>query len=101
MIKDKKGQALVLFIILLPLMLMFMAFVVDTGIMFNKKIVVKNMIKNETNVEEIENKFKINNVSYKNIYIKNNCVIVESNVKAVFGKIINKSEYEIIVEKCE
>lgn len=101
MIRDKKGQALILFVILLPLMLMFMAFVVDTGIMFNKKIVVKNLIKNETSIEEIENKLKINKVSYKKIYEKNKCVIIESNVKAIFGKILKKSEYEIIVKKCE
>lgn len=101
MIKDKKGQSLVLFIILLPLLIMFMAFVIDTGVMYNKKIVIKNIIKNEKSIENIENKLNINKISYKKVYEKNECLIVESNVKAIFGKIIKKSEYEIVVKKCE
>lgn len=101
MIKDKKGQSLVLFIVLLPLLLAFMAFVIDTGIMYNKKIVVKSLIKNETIIEEIKEKFNLNKVSYKKVYMKDECIIVETSAKAVFGKIINKNEYEIIVKKCE
>ncbi len=61
---NKHGQTLILFVILIPIILILMALVVDTGLVLAKKIQVKEITKEvieeclNSNDEKIKEQFK-------------------------------------------
>jgi len=69
---NKHGQTLVLFVLLIPLIIILMAIIVDTGIVTNKKnhieevtkMVIKDLLKD-----------KINESEAKELFIKNDILI--------------------------
>lgn len=102
---NKKGQSLVIFIVFLPIILMALALVIDTGIMYNAKTKGNNLLKEAKKYDyDIDEYFEKNNypiISKKNGNDNEDCVIITSRVKSVFGTIIGKKEYEIIVSDCK
>lgn len=102
---NKKGQVLVLFIILLPLFLMVLAIVIDTSVMMSSKIKGEDLLESAIqNNYDINEYFKINDIELKNVeyYQKNNknCVIINYDTSSIFGSIIGIKEYKIKIEKC-
>ena len=101
---NKKGQSLVLFIILLPVIILALALVVDTGLMYNAKIKGNNLLKEAIEEDvDIEEYFNINNfeIVSKEVKSEEACVIITSRVKSVFGQIIGKKEYSIKISNCK
>lgn len=113
-IMNKNGQALILFVLLLPLIFIFLYLVVDIGIIHIEKVkmqnTVKEVIKEQLKCENcsLEEKItKIRNLLNKNIedisidtlevndnYIK---VSVSKNYKSIFIGLFKKSDNKLKV----
>ncbi len=113
MIYDKRGQTLIFFIVLIPLLLGLMAIVVDTGLVISRKCHIKEVTKMviKDNISDINQdgvKDKIKKVIEKNkvktdnleITILDNKMNIKNRVKvdSIFGAIIGIKEYEIKVD---
>lgn len=104
---NKKGQVLVIFVILLPLLLLFSAYVVDTTIInYNKNRldninkIVDDYIKDKdgVNKSDIEDLLKKNDkdIVIKNMDLDNNIdITLEKEIDSIFGKFIGKDKYII------
>ena len=105
---NKKGQTLVVFILLIPLFLLVAAFIVDKGYMVYKNIEMKNVTKDiirihlnkkELKDEEIIDIYKKNDIptTKLNINIKEDKITISNTyyVDSIFGKIVNLSNYEV------
>lgn len=107
---NKKGQTLILFVLLLPLLLLLMAFVVDTGLVLKErtklnsvtKTVLKTTYPNRLDSDYIE---KVTNLFYQNgipveqlkVEVEENQVIIQNEYQkeSIFGSIIGIKEYKI------
>lgn len=107
---NKKGQTLILFVIMIPIILGIAALVVDVGVIFANKSHLKEvtktairesisnidndtdtkikniLIKNEVNVDNLEIKISDNKINVKN----------EISIDSIFGSIIGIKNYKII-----
>ena len=104
-----KGQTLVLFIILVPIFLMVMAFVVDTLLIGGEKnklesittSIIKDVLSYEADTQEklINDLYKANNISTRNVIIttKEGRLNIQNSyeIKSIFGYIIGIKEYTI------
>lgn len=85
---NNKGQVLVIFVILLPLFLMILAFVIDLGLLSIEKRKISN------NVYDAVDFYLDNNDKEKTKEL------LESNLKDIDIEIVDNSEYiEIVVSK--
>lgn len=109
---DNKGQTLVLFVILLPLLFVLLALVIDIGLLMNEKNKVDNAVKDSiksalksepssnqiveervaylinSNIEDI----KIKKIEYKDSVLY---VSVSKNYKTLFARILSQKNYSI------
>ena len=106
---NKKGQMLVLFIILLPLILMFVGLIIDTGYLYIEKrkvdLIVKDTVEygiknyNDTTEEDLYELLKknIDNIDEYKIIKKSNTLKVSVLIQkeSIFSFIFNKEKYEI------
>ena len=99
--KNKNGQALVMFVILIPVLIMIMAFTVDTWVIYNRKNEVNNIIGSETQKEKIENALERNNIDNYSLVEKPSCIEINLYVESIFGKFVLKDGYQIKIEKCK
>ncbi|MDD3452742.1 MAG: pilus assembly protein TadG-related protein [Bacilli bacterium] len=96
---NNKGQTLVLFVMLLPVILVVMGIVVDLGMISITKRKIDNNIKQviEVNLEKMENNYSqdeiknnINNLLTANLgMIENNIVLSEDQIEITVNKKIN------------
>lgn len=109
--KTNKGQVLVLFLLLLPFILIFMAMIIDYGLLLVNK---KNI---ESNIEEILNEATSNNITkeqieflleknitdinYKEVTIENKKITIriKKKIKGGFLNIVKKELFNIDIEK--
>lgn len=103
---NNKGQSLVIFILLLPLILLIFAFIIDIGMInYNTKKIDKNMehiIQDifKKNIDETDITFliksNIKSVDIKNIEVTENKVQIDIKVKlnTVFTNLIKENTYE-------
>lgn len=108
MILNRKGQTLIMFVLLLPLILALVAFIVDFGLVITEKThqieVIKTAIKDNKTLdnEEIKKVIKKNKVDINNIKIENNNeqirIVNETKIDSIFGAIIGLKEYRIKVD---
>ena len=109
---NHKGQTLVAFVILLPLILLIFAFVIDTGYILKEHIRLQNTTKiilQNTFEKRFEDDYeqivwqilKKNNISTQNLQIKRDekSVVMENyyTVDSIFGKMIGLKNYKIQV----
>ena len=109
---NKKGQVLIAFVLLLPVMFMLAGLIIDCGYLYIEKRNIDNNIKDAIeyglkNIEEdspvleqkIKNQLNINISDIKNINIKINSKAIEIELqkskKGIFTLIYSKSEYKI------
>lgn len=107
---NNKGQTLIMFILLIPLILVIMALVVDTSFVFKEKIkfqsvtktIMKTTYENKDATDfndKIINLYKKNGIDTNNMVIKVNSdsVVIKNQVKvkSVFGNIIGIKNYEV------
>lgn len=101
---NKRGQALVIFIIFLPILIGFLALIVDVGFMYFAKIKGDRLLSEakENNLDIVEY-FKINDID---ITIENTsnkgkrCVIIDYSIDSIFGVVLGLDTYDIKVSDC-
>ena len=107
---NNKGQTLVIFVVVLPLLLLIIASVIDINLMYSEKNKLDNLNMmvtsygldniSENNIEE-KTRILINKndkeIKIKNITIEENKITkkIKKNIKSVFGKIIGIKKYQI------
>lgn len=103
---NKKGQTLIAFVLLIPIFLIFLAFVVDTGLILKEntklnsttKTILKNTYK-EPVEEKIKELYKKNDIPTENLTIEiesNNIRVTnEYEIDSIFGNIIGLKKYKI------
>ena len=108
---NRKGQTLILFIFLIPILLLLMAIIVDIGFLTHAKIklsgVTEYAIQNYVQKEEAESKIKElfikNNIPIENLKIIQTDQILEIKneyqINSIFGKIIGIQNYRITIHK--
>lgn len=107
---NKKGQTLVIFVLLLPIFIALLAFVIDVGLMTYENIKLKNTTKsilndvvkkNKINEESIITLYKENDINIDNLKIEitENEIVIHNNyfIESMFGKILKINEYEVNV----
>ena len=104
---NNKGQTLVIFIIVLPLIILAMAFIVDTGLMvINKskldstsKVIIDKYYDYEGDIDLVVREYLDNNdINYQSYKIERNNnfkIEIKSTIDSIFGKVIGLKEYEI------
>lgn len=107
---NKKGQTLIAFVIIIPIIILLLAFVVDTGIILkeNTKLtsVTKSVLKTtypkkeETTYEDLViNLLKENKIPTENVVItkEENGIKIKNEYKkeSIFGNIIGITSYQI------
>ena len=108
---NKRGQSLVTFILIIPLITLFLAFFIDSSLMLLEKNKIDGVIKNNMEIslkENIRDTAKIKNVIKKNIDIDVTIdivddtlkVIANGNKKSVFSKILDFSWYKLEFNYC-
>lgn len=106
---NNKGQTMVVFALLIPLLMLVMALVVDTGLMIHEKIKLTNVTKMIINDEidnysydDVINIYQKNGISINNVYTeyKNNELEIknEYEVDSIFGNIININLYKVKID---
>lgn len=107
---NKKGQVLVAFIILLPILFMFLGLIVDCGYLYiekrnvdyNIEDVIEYGLKN-IEVNDLENKLRkqlnlnIEDIEKLNIKINNQIIEIEleKHKKSIFTLVFSKHQYQI------
>ena len=102
---NKKGQALVMFILFIPVFMLIIAFIVDGGRAFTTKYEIISVVKSALKHDyDINDSLIDNNINYKKLKIQeeNNrkCVIIDASVESIFGNIIGIKEYKIKINEC-
>ena len=95
---DNKGQALVEFVLVLPIILMILFAIVDMGMIFTKKASLENdsyeiveLVKNNTSIDEIRKLYKDVEINisvkdnYQVIYLKENVDMVTPGMSKIMG----------------
>lgn len=110
--KDNKGQVLVMFVLLLPIILLFIGIITDTGLLFIEKRKIDNNVKNviryglnNLTINSVELKGEMTNTLTSNISeidrltidIDNGTITILLNKKkkSLFSLITSKNYYDI------
>ncbi len=100
---NKKGQSLVFFILFLPIIFLIIGILFDTSKILNEKLKLKHiaedgiyyLVKEGKSTSEVKNIINQNNINIERINIDNDSIFIKTKIPSYFGKIINKSYYEI------
>lgn len=107
---NKNGQTLILFVLLLPMLILLLAFVIDTGIVLQEKTRVNSLVKTilkttyeeyleENYQEKVLELLNKNNIPVEKIDLKITVeeikIQIEYQKESIFGKIIGISNYKI------
>lgn len=107
---NKRGQTLILFVIMVPIFILLLSFVVDTGMILKEHTKLNNTIKTVLKTtyeirldsdyqEKVTNLMQKNNLPTENLQIDimDNSVKIQNEYakESIFGKIIGIKEYKI------
>lgn len=110
---NRRGQTLILFVILIPILLGFAAFIVDVGMLTHEHLRLSKITKLALNYCSIENSQHENESKIKEIYIKNdmnvknlefiqtkNALRIKNDyqISSIFGSLIGIQEYTIKID---
>lgn len=107
---NNKGQTLIIFVILVPIIITMMALVVDVGMLENKVLKTKNIVDvaikeyfNKEDVTVISKTLEENDISTDKLVIKRTDnevgVNVEYEISSLFGKIVGLQKYDVKVKR--
>lgn len=107
---DKKGQTLIIFVILIPIIITMLAIVVDVGILTHEYEKTRGIIDNGIEIyfekkrkEEITNILKLNDIPLENLKITETENAIEISIayqiESLFGKIVNLKNYKIEIQR--
>ena len=84
---NKKGQTLIIFVILIPIMILMLSVITDVGLLKYEALKTKSIVDNGIHFILEQN--------------KENSIVVELSYKidSLFGKIIQLNEYEIVIQR--
>ena len=98
---NKKGQTLVIFVIILPIIIMLFAYIFDSSMLYleNRNLTklkeeAVEYLNSGMEKEKITEFIKANDKKIK-INIKDNDIILKKEIGSVFGRIIGKTTYKI------
>ena len=108
---NKKGQSLVIFVLILPVIALLIAFFIDSSISIMEKNRLEGIIKSNMNealnsniydAEKIKEAIKTNDDIYVSVSIENDKLEIKanSNKKSVFGNILNFDYYKLEFNYC-
>lgn len=105
---NNKGQTLVVFILLIPLLMLIASFAIDKGYVVYKNIEIKNVtkdiirkeiLKDSLSDSDIESIYQKNDIPTTNLIIergKDSITIKNSyQVDSIFGKIVQIKNYDV------
>lgn len=103
---NKKGQTLILFVILIPVIITLLAIIVDVGILLNeyqrKRGIIETAINTyfeENSVEKAQKILTLNEILLEKVKIKEEngeiWIFYDDEIDALFGKIIGLKSYPI------
>ena len=106
---DSKGQTLVIFIIILPVIILGVSYLVDTGLMYigrsklisTCKVIIDEYYDEEISDSKVEEYLEKNDINYTDYKVNRNnnlSIEVESKIDSIFGKVVGIKEYEISVK---
>lgn len=106
---NKKGQTLILFVIMIPIVLGLCALVVDVGVLVSKNVQLEEISKtiiedvwDSANAEEIKDIFVENDipVDQLDVSIDTSSIHIKNSyeVDSIFGSIIGIDNYEVSVD---
>lgn len=108
---NNKGQTLVIFIIMIPIILLIFTLIIDLGYVSKEKIkidstlrvIIRNVLEKETfSKEMIDDLIEKNELTYDNYkYSYENGLLkinITKNIKSILGKIINTDIYKIEIK---
>lgn len=103
---NNKGQVLVIFVVLLPIILILLAYVFDKCYLLYEQQKISNIadiicdykIKNSSN-ELLQQLSLENDSKLTTIEVNKNSITLEKTTSSIFGKLIGIDEYLIKVEK--
>lgn len=105
---NKKGQALVEFVLILPIIIMILFMIIDFGIIFNTKINIENymddiiiMLDNKENINIIKEKYNDVDIEVNNYNEKYNKIVIKRKVNVMTPGLdrILGDPYEVRVER--
>ena len=108
---NNKGQSLIIFVLILPVLVLFAAFLIDSSLSIMEKSKIDGIIssnmqnaldKDIRDVEKIKKVLVKNENMDVNVKIINDKLVIEakSTKKSVFGKILNFSWYQLDFNYC-
>ena len=107
---NNKGQTLILFVLILTVLILLLAFVIDTGLMLKESTKIDSITRkilkttyenrfDENYNEKVVSLFEKNNLPTNNIIITKEedkvLIVVEYDKESIFGKIIGIQSYKI------
>ena len=106
---NKRGQTLILFVILIPILLGMAAVVVDVGYLISKNVELKEVSKtiveeviDNASEEKIKDLFLLNDIPVENLEVEilDDRVHIENEyeIDSIFGSIIGLSTYQVRVD---
>ena len=106
---NKKGQTLILFVILIPILLGLAAFVIDVGFMVSKRVELKEVSKTiiesvweDANEEKIRDLFVKNDIPVEHLEVQiteeSIYLVNDYEIDSIFGSVIGIDSYEIKVD---
>ncbi len=102
---NNKGQTLVLFVVMLPIILFFICFFIDTSMILYEQNRLEKLAREVVHYDDkkefelqIETWMKKND-KHITVKIEETSFSLEKNVKSIFGQIIGIKEYHLKVEK--
>lgn len=98
---NNKGQTLVFFIAMLPVILILCAFIFDSALITyqNNKLndiaslSIKYLVENKKSVSDVKNIINKNDSEIKIVNINNSNVHLKKTIDSIFGKIVGYNEY--------
>ncbi len=108
---NNRGQVLIIFVLLIPLLILFLAFVVDnlyiayhmSKLTQINNLVLKDAVRMELTTDEIEDYIYQNDqeITIKLLVKTDNhiAITLEKRIKSIFGRIIGEEYYTIISKK--
>lgn len=108
---NKKGQSLIVFVMILPLIIFFIAFFIDSSIMILESNRIREIVKDNLKIsldEKIKEQYKIRKAIENNKDINANVIVSDSEIiieatskkKNIFGNIFKLSIMEQKVKYC-
>lgn len=107
---NKRGQTLIIFVMLIPIILTMAALVIDVGLLYYKKNeytgIVEESIKEYFKDEDLTSALEtltLNGVSLDDVLVSTTdetiSVILDTKVDSIFGKVIRINDYEIKIAR--